>query len=173
MRSPPRRAKHLVCTWNLRAGSAEPVLVCRDPLGPSWFRVFCVCDPTNAAEPDYGFCATRGLLSWLPLGNLPLPRKKKKVFPFGLTSCNSGRGTIVSEGLPCGARRGGAKHLVCTWNLRAGSAEPVLVCRDPAWFLLTLRMPQNRTTGSALSFSTGGLREQDSSLKMAAFRKGK
>ncbi len=55
-----------------------------------------------------------------------------------------------------------AKHLVCTVNLRAGSAEPVPVCRNlsrragtrlpgsASFGFVTLRMPQNRTTGSAL-----------------------
>ena len=57
MLSPPRRAKHLASTMDLRAGSVGPVPVCRDP--PSRSRVFRVCDHTNAAEPDYRFYATQ------------------------------------------------------------------------------------------------------------------
>ena len=56
MLSPPRRARHLASTVDLREGSVEPVPAYRDR-----FRVFRVCDPTNIAEPDYGFCVTRPL----------------------------------------------------------------------------------------------------------------
>ena len=108
--------------------------------------------PAQPHLKPFGECW--GLLSWLPLGNLPLPRKKK-VFPFGLTSCNSGRGTIVSEGLPCGARRGGRSILSAPGTFEqvarnlfwcAGTRLP----GSASFAFVTLRMPQNRTTGSAL-----------------------
>ena len=87
-------------------------------------------------------------------GIFPSP-EKKKVFPFGLTSCNSGRGTIVSEGLPCGARRGGRSILSAPGTFEqvarnlfwcAGTRLP----GSASFAFVTLRMPQNRTTGSAL-----------------------